>query len=75
MNALVTDQKRMAGRKKENYDRGRVEFKATPEWILRADRMAKEDGHGNLSSFIRFAVTQYMEQRELEKRAGRKGKS
>lgn len=52
----------MPGRKKENYDRGRVEFKAEPEWIERADVEAKRGGHGSLSAFIRFAVTKYMDE-------------
>jgi hypothetical protein len=51
----------MAGRKKENFDRGRVEFKAEPEWIERAAKYGERVGM-NLSTLIRVAVTQYLDQ-------------
>jgi hypothetical protein len=59
----------MAGRKKENFDRGRVEFKASPEWIERVTREGERLGL-NLSAFIRMVVTQAVERAETE-RAGR----
>lgn len=63
--ALVS--KRMAGRKKENYERGRVEFMADPAWIERADDCAKRLGFGNLSAFLRFVTTQYMDQVDVDR--------
>lgn len=51
----------MAGRKKENFDRERVEFKADPEWIERVNDAAIRLGFGNLSALIRFVVTQYVD--------------
>ena len=59
----------MAGRKKENFERGRVEFKAPPEWIERVNAEAERSGHGNLSAFIRFVVTQYLDNIEAERAA------
>jgi hypothetical protein len=50
----------MAGRKKENFSRGRVEFKAPEAWVRRAMEVAERLGFGNLSAFVRFAVTDYM---------------
>jgi hypothetical protein len=65
----------MAGRKKENFDRNRVEFMAEPAWVKRADDMAKRLGFGNLSVFIRFAVTEFMDRMETERGTQKKGKS
>lgn len=64
MPQTVTETFRMAGRKKEVFDRGRIEFKATAEWTERAMRHAERLGLNNLSAFIRFAVTQWMEEAE-----------
>lgn len=72
MSNLLTERKNMAGRKKENFDRGRVEFKAEPAWIERATKEAERSGHGNLSAFIRFAVTQYMDRVEAERAAAKR---
>lgn len=58
---------RVAGRKKENFDRARVEFKAEPIWIKRAHDTATRLGFGNLSDFIRFAVTYYIDQVDTER--------
>jgi len=66
MSQLATDERRMAGRKKENFDRPRVEFKADPEWIQRATREGERLGL-NLSAFIRMVVTQYMDRAEAER--------
>jgi len=66
VNQLLTENPRMAGRKKENFDRGRVEFKAPPKWIKRATDEAERAGFGSLSAFIRFAVTQYLDRAEGE---------
>ena len=70
---------RMAGRKKESFDRGRVEFKADPEWIERATRAAEALGFGSLSALVRVAVTAYLAQHLPEappaQRKRRKGKS
>jgi hypothetical protein len=63
---VATEKSRMAGRKKESFDRGRVEFKAPEEWIRRANEMALSMGFGNLSAFIRFVVTQYMNEQAPE---------
>jgi hypothetical protein len=56
---------KVAGRKKENFDRGRVEFKAPPDWIERATRHGERIGL-NLSSFMRMVVTQYMDEVDRE---------
>jgi hypothetical protein len=61
----------MAGRKKENFDRKRVEFMAEPEWIRRADTEAKRLGL-NLSSFIRMVVTQHMDRADAERGTDRR---
>jgi hypothetical protein len=63
----------MAGRKKENFERGRVEFKADPEWIERVNAEAERIGL-NLSSFIRMVMTQYMDKVEAERPPKRKEK-
>jgi hypothetical protein len=57
----------MAGRKKERFDKGRVEFKATAEWVERANDEAVRLGL-NLSAFIRMVVTQYLDKAEAERR-------
>jgi hypothetical protein len=61
----------MAGRKKENFDRKRVEFMAEPEWIKRAASEAERLGL-NLSSFIRMVVTQHMDKTEAERDAAKR---
>lgn len=58
---------RVAGRKKENFGRSRVEFKADPDWIKRAYNTLKLLGFGNLSDFIRYTVTKYMDQIDTER--------
>jgi hypothetical protein len=64
----------MAGRKKVSFERGRVEFKAPEEWVRRATALAERLGFGNLSAFIRFAVTDYMDRVAPETPpAGKKG--
>ena len=65
MNATLLGSPHMAGRKKENFDRGRVEFKATPEWTERATRAGERLGL-SLSAFIRMVVTQYLDRMEAE---------
>jgi hypothetical protein len=72
MTQTLTRKNHMAGRKKESFSRGRVEFKAPPGWIERATREGERLGL-NLSSFIRMVVTQYMERVETERAAQRKG--
>src|SRR5262249_49579785 len=52
--------RRMAGRKKESFSRGRVEFMADPAWIERATRVAEQQGFGNLAAMIRFVLTRYL---------------
>ncbi len=74
MTKTLTDARKMAGRKKESFDRGRVEFKADPAWIERATREAERAGFGNLSAFIRFAVTQYLDQIEFTRAEQQKRK-
>jgi hypothetical protein len=67
----------MAGRKKESFERGRVEFKAPPEWVERATKEAERAGFGNLSAFIRFVVTQYLDNADVgraQTEAGRRRK-
>jgi hypothetical protein len=61
----IQDFSKMAGRKKENYARGRVEFMADPEWIARVDRQARRLGT-NVSAYIRQAVTRQLERDEAE---------
>jgi hypothetical protein len=63
---VATEARRMAGRRKESFDRGRVEFKAPEDWIRRANGLALRMGFGNLSAFIRFVVTQYMNEHAPE---------
>lgn len=50
----------MPGRKRQNFDRPRVEFVAEPEWI---EMVAKEaDRMGlSLSAFIRLAVNEKLQ--------------
>jgi hypothetical protein len=65
---------RVAGRKKENFDRGRVEFKADPVWIRRLHDTASRLGFGDMSNFIRFAMTKFMDDVDAERGpAGKKG--
>jgi hypothetical protein len=52
----------MAGRKKESFDRGRIEFKASADWTRRANAAAERLGFGSLSALIRFAVTRYLDE-------------
>jgi hypothetical protein len=74
MSATFTEgRKRMAGRKKESFDSGRVELKATPAWIRRATAAAEELGFGSLSALIRFAVTKYLNETLPEPPHGKKG--
>jgi hypothetical protein len=66
------------GRKKESFERGRVEFKASPAWIERATREAERRGL-NLSAWIRMVISDYLEQLDAERPAApkqprRKGK-
>jgi len=68
----------MAGRKKESFESGRVEFKAEPAWVRHATADAMRLGFGNLSALIRFAVTRYLAEVAAEqpppreKKGGRK---
>jgi hypothetical protein len=71
MNEAVLDKPRMAGRKKENFERERVEFKASPEWIERAVRAGEHIGL-NLSAFIRMVVSQYLDRMEAEQSVPRR---
>jgi hypothetical protein len=57
----------MAGRKKESFDRGRVEFKAPPEWIEEVNEEAQRLGL-NLSSYIRMVVTQAVQKAKADRR-------
>ena len=52
----------MAGRKKESFERGRVEFKAPADWQRRVAAAAERLGFGSLSALIRFAVTKYLDE-------------
>jgi hypothetical protein len=63
--ATIQDGSKMAGRKKENLSRGRVEFMAEPEWIARVYRQAERLGT-NISSYVRQAVTRQLERDEAE---------
>jgi hypothetical protein len=63
----------MAGRKKKVFDRGRVEFLADEAWVRRATAIALRLGFGNLSAFVRFAVTEYMDRVAPEPPPGKKG--
>jgi hypothetical protein len=66
---------RMAGRKKESFERGRIEFKASEEWTRRANEAAQRLGFGSLSALIRFAVTKYLDEAAPEPpAAGKPGK-
>lgn len=70
MTTLATETRRMAGRKKENFERGRVELMAEPKWIARANTEAERLGM-SLSAFIRMVVTQYLDKAEDERAARR----
>jgi hypothetical protein len=72
MSTVFTEPPRMAGRKKENFDRRRVEFMAEPDWIERANDEALRSGHGNLSAFIRVVVTAYLDRIDAERRDSRR---
>ena len=65
--------KRMAGRKKESFDRGRVEFKCEPELAERATIEGARQGL-NLSAFIRMVLINYLDQKEAERRIQQKGR-
>jgi len=54
--------RRMAGRRKESFERGRIEFKASEAWTRRANAAAERLGFGSLSALIRFAVTRYLDE-------------
>jgi hypothetical protein len=56
------------GRKKTSFERGRIEFKAPPEWVERATLEGERLGL-NLSAFIRMAVTQWMDRTLAERTA------
>ena len=64
--------KKPVGRKKESFERGRVEFKAPPDWVERATREGERLGL-NLSAFIRMVVSQYMERVEADRAAAKRG--
>jgi predicted HicB family RNase H-like nuclease len=51
---------RMAGRKKEKFDRERIELRAEPEWIERVTAEAERLGL-SLSAYIRLAVNERLE--------------
>jgi hypothetical protein len=54
-----------AGRKKENFERERVEFKAEPEWIARVVEHGQSLGL-SLSAFIRLAVNEKIHRMDAE---------
>jgi hypothetical protein len=53
-------------RRKESFERGRVEFKASPSWIERATREAERRGL-NLSAWIRMVVSDHLEKLEADR--------
>jgi hypothetical protein len=53
----MTTATRMAGRKKENFDRDRIELRAPAEWIARVAAVAETLGL-SLSAYIRLAVNE-----------------
>lgn len=64
MNEALTEALRMpGGRKKENFDRGRLELVADAEWISRLDIQAKRLGM-SLSAYVRMACTERVERDE-----------
>ncbi len=62
----------MAGRKKENFQRERIELKAPSEWILKATQYAEELGGLSLSAFIRLCVNEKMQRMDTERPTTRK---
>jgi hypothetical protein len=63
-----------AGRKKENFDRERVEFKADPAWIAKVVQYGQSLGL-SLSAFIRLAVNEKMQRMDSERPTSRKQRS
>jgi hypothetical protein len=72
--AAAQGQKRMAGRKKENFRRGRAEFNAEPALLERATAEGARLGL-NLSAFIRMVLVQYLDRADAEREARRQGKT
>jgi hypothetical protein len=60
-------------RKKQNFDRDRVELRAEPEWIARVTAEAERLGL-NLSAYIRLAVNERLDRTEAAE-PPRRGKS
>jgi hypothetical protein len=73
MTQAVTETRHMPGRKKENFERGRVEFLAEPAWIERVVKVADRLGL-SLSSYIRMVVTRDVEREEADRPPERKKK-
>jgi hypothetical protein len=63
MTTRFTEARVMAGRRKKNMTRDRMELKAEPEWIARLTRVAKKLGL-SLSAYVRLALTEDMDDRE-----------
>jgi hypothetical protein len=61
------------GRRKENFERGRLELKADPAWIARVVEYGESLGL-SLSAFVRLAVNEKMQRMEAERPPNRKRK-
>ena len=65
MPEALTEASRMAGRKKENFERGRLELVADPELISRAAAQAARLGI-SLSAYVRVAISLKVERDEAD---------
>ena len=66
---LLTETERMpGGRRKQNFERRRLELVAEPEWIERVSKQAERLGI-SLSAYIRLAVTRSLESDEASQPA------
>jgi hypothetical protein len=71
---VAVDREHMAnGRKKENFERGRLELKADPEWIARVVEYGETLGL-SLSAFVRLSVNEKMQRMDAERPPIRKRK-
>jgi hypothetical protein len=74
VNTTLTESERMAGgRRKENFDRERLELVADPKLIARASRQAERLGL-SLSAYVRQAITRQVERDEADAPPPRKAK-
>jgi hypothetical protein len=69
---MVTDNLKVPRRKRENFDRERIEVRADPAWIERVVREAGRLGL-SLSAYIRLAVNERLDRTEGPRKGRRPG--